>query len=102
MLHESPEREPRGTCPVERATPLSRRPKPRGDAVDGREQGRELVFRRLLAPRRAIAPQQLDLLAAHLVQRSQAARHALAGLGKPIPQPGATGEAGRAPPTPSG
>src|SRR5438094_5303132 len=78
---------------MERATPLSGSPEPRRDAVDGQEQRRELVLRGLLGRRRAIASQQLDLLAVHLVERGQTARQALAELGEPLGELGAPGEA---------
>src|SRR2546430_1998506 len=68
-------------------------PKPRRDAIDGQEQCRELILRRLLGRRRAMAPQQLDLLAVHLVQRGQAVRQPLAELREALREHGAAGEA---------
>src|SRR6266403_6304363 len=67
---------------------LSSSPKPRRNAIDGQQQCGQSV---LLS--RAIAPQQLDLLAVHLVQRGQAAGQALAELGEALGELGAAGEA---------
>src|SRR5256885_15036685 len=67
---------------------LSRRPKPRRDAVDRQEQRRPGVF----LPG-AITPQQLDLLPAHLIENGQAALEAAAELWEPAGE-GAGADAG--------
>src|SRR5439155_21334385 len=62
----------------------ARRPKPRRDATDGQEQRREIALLRRLARGRAVAPQQLDLLAVHLVEGRQATPEPLAKPGEPL------------------
>src|SRR5439155_11707840 len=67
-----------------RGTPLACRPKPRRDAIDGQEQRREIALLRRLARGRAVAAQQLDLLAVHLVQGRQATPEPLAKPWEPL------------------
>src|SRR6266513_2388669 len=77
-----------GATTLNRAAPrvklgLPRRPKPRGHAVDREQQWRELILL-LAAARRAVAAQQLDLLAIHLRQRGQPSRQPLLVLREPL------------------